>query len=94
MIKMPEFLLNPEREALIKEFVAKLPEIRKRTRISQGQLGEKIGKSRQKISDIERMAAPMGWDTYIATCIALESAGAFDERADAWYFQAKRKWFE
>ena len=36
----------------------------------------------------------MGWDTYIATCIALEHAGAFDEAEDQWYFENKKKWFD
>ncbi len=90
---MPEFLLSAEREKIVKEFIKKLPEIRKRARISQGELGDKIGKSRQKISDIERMAAPMGWDTYLAICVVLEAAGVFDERTDAWYYEAKKKWF-
>jgi transcriptional regulator with XRE-family HTH domain len=91
---MPEFLISTERIYLISEFVEKLPQIRKKVRISQEELGEKIGKSRQKISDIERLAAPMGWDTYLAACVALEYAGAFDEHSDGWFFESKKKWFK
>ncbi len=91
---MPEFLMSPERGKLIEELVKRLPDIRKRLRLSQEELGQMIGKSRQKISDIERFAAPMGWDTYIATCVALETLGAFDTRTDDWYFVSKENWYK
>lgn len=91
---MPEFLLNERQTYFINQLVVKLPELRKRVRLSQGDLGDRIGKSRQKISDIERLSAPMGWDTYLAICLVLEMAGAFDEFDDKWYYEAKSKWFK
>ena len=51
-----------------------------------------VGKSRQKISDIERHSAPMGWDTYLAMCTMLELAGAFDTETDGWYYADKSRW--
>lgn len=91
---MPEFLITDERASIVGNLIDRLPEIRKRVGISQQELGKRIGKSRQKVSDIERLTAPMGWDTYIATCIALEYAGAFSEKDDKWYFESKKKWFD
>ena len=93
-ITVPEFLITDERASIVGNLIVRLPEIRRRVGISQEELGRKIGKSRQKVSDIERLTAPMGWDTYIATCIALEHAGAFDEAEDQWYFENKKKWFD
>lgn len=90
---MPEFLMSPGRAKLVEELVKRLPDVRKRLRLSQEELGQMVGKSRQKISDIERFAAPMGWDTYIATCIALEHLKAFDARTDEWYFESKENWY-
>lgn len=91
---MPEFLISPERAQQIKLLTERLPTLRKKVRISQDKLGHMVGKSRQKISDIERGTAPLGWDTYIAICIALEYAGVFDEEKDNWYFTQKKKWFK
>ena len=91
---MPEFLISPERAIQIKTLSERLPTLRKKGHISQEKLGHMVGKSRQKISDIERGTAPLGWDTYIAICVALESAGVFDEEADSWYFIQKKKWFK
>ncbi len=89
---MPEFVISTERKRLIGDLVERLPSIRKKLRLSQDDLGVMVGKSRQKISDIERHAAPMGWDTYLATCTMLEMLGAFDAENDAWYFADKSMW--
>ncbi len=89
---MPEFVISTERKQLIANLVEHLPLIRKKVRLSQDDLGSMVGKSRQKISDIERHSAPMGWDTYIAMCTMLEIAGAFSTETDAWYFEDKSKW--
>lgn len=89
---MPEFVISAERQQLIGNLVERLPMIRKKVRLSQDDLGSMVGKSRQKISDIERHSAPMGWDTYLAMCTMLELAGAFDTETDAWYFTDKSRW--
>lgn len=93
-MKMPEFLISPERESIIHDLVEKLPGLRRKVHLSQEELAHMVGKSRQKISDIERMTAPMGWDTYIAVCVALEAAGVFNEETDSWYFYVKNRWFK
>ncbi len=87
--------MSVERKRLINNLVTRLPIVRKKIHMSQEELGAKIGKSRQKVSDIERGTAPMGWDTYLAVCIVLEMHGAFkiEEEADRWYFSDKREWF-
>lgn len=89
---MPEFLLSDERQRLIGRLVERLPDLRKRARMSQDDLGRLIGKSRQKISDMERFAAPMGWDTYLAVCTMLELAGALSTVTDDWYKEDKLLW--
>ena len=89
---MPEFVLSAERQQLIGNLVERLPVIRKKVRLSQDDLGSMVGKSRQKISDIERHSAPMGWDTYLAMCTMLELAGALDTETDGWYYADKSRW--
>lgn len=90
---MPELLLSLERKELVSELVENLPMLRQRVGMSQEELGNCVGKSRQKISDIERKTAPISWDTYIAICVALETAGAFNHGDTPWYYQSKAKWF-
>lgn len=89
---MPEFVISADRQQLIRNLVARLPVIRKKVRLSQDELGNLVGKSRQKISDIERNSAPLGWDTYVAICTMLELKGAFSLEEDGWYFADKEKW--
>lgn len=89
---MPEFIISTERQQLIGNLVERLPAIRKKAHLSQDDLAGMVGKSRQKISDIERRTAPMGWDTYIAVCTMLEINGAFDRESDAWYYSDKSRW--
>ncbi|MBO5912671.1 MAG: helix-turn-helix transcriptional regulator [Clostridia bacterium] len=89
---MPEFVISADRQRLIGNLVDRLPVIRKKLRLSQDDLGSMVGKSRQKISDIERKAAPMGWATYLAMCTMLEMLGAFDAESDGWYFADKSRW--
>ncbi len=89
---MPEFVISVDRQRLISNLVERLPAIRKKAKLSQDDVGSMVGKSRQKISDIERRSAPMGWDTYIAMCTMLEIKGAFDPELDGWYYQDKNLW--
>lgn len=89
---MPEFVISAERQQMIGRLVERLPIIRKKARVSQDELGTMVGKSRQKISDIERHSAPMGWDTYIAICTMLEMVGAFDLESDDWFYNDKSRW--
>ena len=91
---MPELLLGLERSVMVAELVDYLPALRQKVGMSQEVLGNCVGKSRQKISDIERRTAPMAWDTDIAACAALEYAGAFTKEETPWFYEAKLKCFE
>lgn len=79
---MPEFKISTGRQALIDELVAQLPNFRKLMHMSQSELAEKIGKSRQTVSDIERKTAPMGWDTYLAVIKVFECNGLFSREVN------------
>jgi len=90
---VPELLLSVERSAMVSDLIENLAKLRQKVGMSQEALGNCVGKSRQKISDIERRTAPMAWDTYIAACVALDHAGAFSKEETPWYYEAKSKWF-
>lgn len=75
---MPEFVLTPPQRELIDALIPELPVYRKRMRMSQESFGHAIGKSRQKISQIERGAAPLGWDTYLAIILLFTVHGVLE----------------
>ena len=77
---MPQFVQTEQQKELIRGLVEDLPAYRKRMRMSQAELGEAVGKSRQKISEMERGAAPLGWDTYLAILLVLGAHGVLDSR--------------
>ena len=56
---MSEIITSTEQEILIAHMVDRLPALRKKYGISQTELGEKIGLSRQTISAIERKTTPL-----------------------------------
>lgn len=76
---MPEFTLSPQRAYIMDRFIKELPVLRKKAGLKQYELADAIGKSRQKISDIEHGRAPMGWDTFLAILFVLERHGLKDE---------------
>ena len=63
---MAEIISSIEQEVLIEHMVDRLPALRKKYGISQTELGEKIGLSRQTISAIERKITPLTWTTMLA----------------------------
>ena len=77
---MPQFVQTPEQKALNESLVNELPVYRKKLRMSQADLGEAVGKSRQKISEMERGVAPLGWDTYLAILMVLGARGALETK--------------
>lgn len=77
---MPQFVQSEQQKELINSLVQDLPAYRKKLRMSQAELGDAIGKSRQKISEMERGAAPLGWDTYLAILLVLGSRGVLEPR--------------
>ena len=78
---MPEFNLSPQRAYIMQQFIPQLPDLRKKAGLKQYELAAHIGKSRQKLSDIERGIAPMGWDTFLAILFVLERHGLHGEIA-------------
>ena len=73
---MPQFVQSEQQRELISSLVQELPAYRKKMRMSQAELGDAVGKSRQKISEMERGSAPLGWDTYLAILMAFWSRAA------------------
>lgn len=63
---MSEIITTNEQEVLIQHMVDRLPVLRKKYGISQTELAEKIGLSRQTISSIERKNTPLTWTTMLA----------------------------
>lgn len=63
---MAEIKISTEQEVLIEHMVDRLPSLRKKYGISQAELGEKVGLSRQTISSIERKTTPLTWTTMLA----------------------------
>lgn len=77
---MPQFVQSEQQKELIRTLVQELPAYRKKMHMSQAELGEAVGKSRQKISEMERGAAPLGWDTYLAILMVLGARGVLEPR--------------
>lgn len=63
---MSEVITTNEQDVLIQHMIDRLPALRKKYGISQTELGEKIGLSRQTISAIERKTTPLTWTTMLA----------------------------
>ena len=80
---MPQFVQTAQQKELIESLVKELPSYRKKMNMSQADLAEAIGKSRQKVSEMERGTAPLGWDTYLAILLVLGARGALDKSKDA-----------
>lgn len=55
-----------KQQELINILVERLPQIRKEMKISQTELGKKVGLSRQTISSIERGTVELSWNNYLA----------------------------
>lgn len=59
------------KEELLSDFVNKLPEIRKKLGLSQSELGDKVGLSRQSISSIERGIVTFSWNIFLAIALVV-----------------------
>ena len=57
---MPQFVQSEQQRELISSLVQELPAYRKKMRMSQAELGDAVGKSRQKISEMERGSPRLG----------------------------------
>ena len=67
-----ELAMSDNRKKLVESMVCDLPSIRKQLKLSQTQLGERLGKKRQTISSIERHLMPLKWDTFLAIMMLIE----------------------
>ena len=76
---MPEFHISPQRSYILEQFVNDLPAYRKKAKLRQHELAALVGISRQKMSDIERKTAPIGWDTFLAILFVLSRYGLEQE---------------
>ena len=61
--------ITEEQQQMIDVFIKALPRLRKELGVSQTQLGEKIGISRQMVSLIERGVYPMSWSTFLSIAL-------------------------
>ena len=59
-------LNSTEKKEMLQRFAEGLPLIRKRLGMSQSELGDKVGVSRQSISSIERGNVQLTWDMLLA----------------------------
>jgi putative transcriptional regulator len=70
-----EVNLNPisdkDKQMILDEIAEKLPEIRRIIGISQTELGNKVGLSRQSISAIERGCVPLSWSVFLAIMLVV-----------------------
>lgn len=72
------------KEELLSDFVTKLPAIRKELGLSQSELGEKVGLSRQSISSIERGTVTLSWNIFLAIALVVfvNDPDIFEDIAD------------
>lgn len=72
------------KKELLSDFVNKLPAIRKKLGLSQSELGEKVGLSRQSISSIERGTVTLSWNIFLAIALVVfvNDSDIFEDIAD------------
>lgn len=76
---MAEYKLTDEQLYMISVLSQALPHLRKDLGISQTQLAQKVGISRQMISLIERQLQPMTWTQFLAIVFFFKSNNDFDK---------------
>jgi len=59
------------KKELLFDFVKALPKIRKKLNISQSELGDRVGLSRQSISSIERGRVPFSWSVFLTIVLVI-----------------------
>lgn len=78
---MEQIRISDSQAKLMDDLIANLPKFRRRLGISQTELGEKVGLSRQTISSIERRKAPLTWNNYLALMMFVTA-----NSSDVFYF--------
>ncbi len=73
-----EYRLTEEQKKMISVLSQALPHLRKEIGVSQTELANKVGISRQMISLIERQIQPMTWTLFLAIVFFFKSNNDFD----------------
>lgn len=76
---MAEYKLTDEQLKMISILSQALPHLRKEIGVSQTQLAQKVGISRQMISLIERGLQPMTWTQFLAIVFFFKCNNDFDK---------------
>ena len=76
---MAEYKLSQEQHKMISVLSKALPHLRRDLGVSQTQLSEKVGISRQMISLIERGLQPMTWTQFLAIVFFFKCNNDFDK---------------
>lgn len=66
-------MIELSRNRLMQSMTKQLPTLRARLGISQSELAERAGISRQTLSNIETMTRPMSWITFMALLAFFEN---------------------
>lgn len=79
MFVMAEYKLSEEQQRMISVLSQALPHLRKEMGVSQTELANKVGVSRQMISLIERQLQPMTWTLFLAVVFFFKCNNDFDK---------------
>ena len=79
MFLMAEYKLSEEQQRMISVLSQALPHLRKEMGVSQTELANKVGVSRQMISLIERQLQPMTWTLFLAVVFFFKCNNDFDK---------------
>ena len=73
-----EFKLSEDQKKMVSTLAQALPFLRKEIGVSQTELANKVGVSRQMIQLIERQIQPMSWTLFLAIVFFFKSNNDFD----------------
>jgi DNA-binding XRE family transcriptional regulator len=76
---MAEYKINEQQQYMISILSQALPHLRKEMGVSQTELANKVGVSRQMISLIERQLQPMTWTLFLAIVFFFKCNNDFDK---------------
>ena len=76
---MSDYKLSEEQRNMISVLSQALPYLRKEMGVTQTELAEKVGVSRQMISLIERRLQPMTWTLFLAIVFFFKCNNDFDK---------------
>lgn len=76
---MVDYKINEDQQKMIHVLTQALPYLRKEMGVSQTELANKVGVSRQMISLIERQLQPMTWTLFLAIVFFFKCNNDFDK---------------